>query len=136
MLKYREPLKVDSADESSLILPRELRDGRGGGGEAGGLCITQTHTLLSLLPVDSADEPRQCYIDTRLRSIVSLPKEDAIQARKQHHIWSKKISVCVGLISETAKSPSHKKRSIQGYSPPPHPPKKNFDFLRFPLKGI
>ena len=61
----------------------------GGGGEAGGLCITQTHTLLSLLPVDSADEPCQCYIDTRPRSIVSLPQEDAIQARKQHHIWSK-----------------------------------------------
>ena len=81
MLKYREPLKVDSADESSLILPRELRDGgMGGWGEAGGLCITPTHTLLSLLPVDSADELCQCYIDTRLRSIESLPQEDAIQA--------------------------------------------------------
>ena len=40
MLKYREPLKVDSADESSLILPRELRDGGvwGGGDMGGGEC--------------------------------------------------------------------------------------------------
>ena len=56
MLKYREPLKVDSADESSLILPRELRDGGMGGKQAG--YALHRHTLLSLLPVDSADEPR------------------------------------------------------------------------------
>ena len=58
MLKYREPLKVDSADESSLILPRELRDGGGGGmggwevgGDVGGsrrvMHYTDTHSSLS-----------------------------------------------------------------------------------------
>ena len=55
MLKYREPLKVDSADESSLILPRELRDGGGVGvwgyGGMGGsrrvMHYTDTHSSLS-----------------------------------------------------------------------------------------
>ena len=49
MLKYREPLKVDSADESSLILPRELRDGEGGGygGKQAGYALHR-HTLFSL----------------------------------------------------------------------------------------
>ena len=58
MLKYREPLKVDSADESSLILPRELRDGGGVGvwgyGGMGGwggsrrvMRYTDTHSSLS-----------------------------------------------------------------------------------------
>ena len=47
MLKYREPLKVDSADESSLILPRELRDGGGEGGKQAGYALHR-HTLFSL----------------------------------------------------------------------------------------
>ena len=49
MLKYREPLKVDSADESSLILPRELRDGGmgGWGGSRRVMHYTDTHSSLS-----------------------------------------------------------------------------------------
>ena len=50
----QQPLKVDSTDESSLILPWEMRDGGGGGGARAGYAL---HTLSSLLPVDSADEP-------------------------------------------------------------------------------
>ena len=53
-VEVQQPLKVDSTDESSLILPWEMRDVGGGLGYA---LHTQREALWSLLPVDSADEP-------------------------------------------------------------------------------